>query len=88
MQNTAGGTAGSGTGVVAYSVPIEGLSIGVNEAPVGVGQYFNNAAGEIGVSHMATTTQGRVVRSNTAFVTGADQNNATRFLIASIRYPI
>lgn len=86
MQNAAGGTAGSGAGVVNASLPISSVAAAATAAHKGVGQYYNNAAGEIGASGLDSVSQARVIRATTAFVTGADQNNAVRQIYGTMIY--
>lgn len=85
--NSSGGTAGAGAAAVTFTVPIP-----INSSitgPIGVAQWFNNAAGEISRCKINSTTQFIVVRSTTANLIGDSLNHAnTRIVEIQIMYPI
>lgn len=88
FTNIAGGTAGAGAGILRFSLPVTAATS--ESVPFivacGSGIYLNNVTSSAVIIYLDQLTTCAFRLPSTAFLTGADQNNATRFIYGSLTY--
>lgn len=91
LNNTSGGTAGSGTGALVFNLPISykaSLFVG-SRSVVGHGWYVNGSNVESLVAITAAVSNQFFLRKPSGgAITGNDQNGTNRSINLNLRYPI
>lgn len=88
VQNSAGGTAGSGAGTLRFSLPVTAsVSITAGGTVIGgIALVYNGAATGFTTTTLETTSLGNFRGTDTTLATGASQNSTSRFLYAELTY--
>lgn len=89
LLNSSGGTAGSGTGLLQFSLPIAGQSLGQGERN-GAGMIYEGGGGTVGhvITSIWTSTTMGLAKSDTALATPNDQSDVSRALNGILTYRI
>lgn len=85
-HNSSGGTAGAGGNSIIFALPITAANS--DQLWRGTGHFYNGGTTDYLECLLSSTTGFVLVKGTTAFLTGAEQNNAVRFLDFELEWQI